>query len=653
MHFRSPRSLTSGEVRRTTAAAALYLALTVLLAWPLARHPRSGVMPGDPDTDLFMWTLAWNTHALTTDPLSVFDANIYHPHRQTLAFSENLIGSTPFAAPVLWTTGDPLLALNVVALLSIVLSATGAFVLARRLGLGTTAAVLCGMGFAFSPARFFRLGQIHLATIHWIPFCLAFLHSYLDHGRKRDLRLAIAFFTLQAWTSGHGTVFLVTSIACLLVYRFALGEPLALMQRVKDTGITGVLLAAPLLILARPYRYVQEEFGLRRPLDGWETPVSSFFASLTPLHAWLFERMGISFDEPPSANLFPGFLIIILALAAILPRRPAAGSTPRARHGRPIRAHIAVALTIVAAAAILLAILIHVQGPIRVRAHETLLISARDPLRAWMVAVLAIGVRLALVRKAPLDLKTGIRKAAAAWQRLGASRRRDAVIVYALLTLLCVLLAAGPPIGLWPLVYDLPGFNFLRVPSRFMLLAVLGLAVLAAFGFDRLTRSLTNRGRTVAAILVGSVLVAECFTIPLPGHRPYRVVVPGADRWLATWPSPLVVAELPADHHDERRQSTYMLHSLAHWQKTVHGHSGIRTPLHAELYGKLRGFPSDDSLDALSSLGVTHIVVHPGMYEPEDWIRASGNLPGFRHRLLQVYDDGQDQVYVMRRGGGS
>jgi hypothetical protein len=98
----------AGEVRRTCGAALLYAVVTLVLAWPLALHPRSSVMPGDPDTDLFMWTLAWNTHAVANQPLSVFDANIYNPHARTLAFSENLLGSTIFAAPVLWTTGDPL-----------------------------------------------------------------------------------------------------------------------------------------------------------------------------------------------------------------------------------------------------------------------------------------------------------------------------------------------------------------------------------------------------------------------------------------------------------------------------------------------------------------------------------------------------------------
>jgi hypothetical protein len=638
----------AGEVRRTVAAAILYLVITLLLAYPLALNPRSSVMPGDPDTDLFMWTLAWNTHALTTDPLSVFDANIYYPHRNTLAFSENLLGSTLFAAPVLWTTGDPILALNVVALSSIVLSALGAFILARRLGFGMAAALLCGMAFAFSPARFFRLGQLHMTTIQWVPFCLAFVHAYLDHGRRRDLRIALAFFTLQVLTSGHGAVFLLVALACLLGYRFLLGEKFSPARRLRDVGLPGALLLAPAVLMFVPYLYVQEAFGLKRSLEDWETPVSSFFASPVPSHRLLFDWLGIAFAEEPSAYLFPGFLILILAVIAVLPRlgrsrtvTPA--SSPR---GWPLLAQLA---SLGAVLAVLVAIWIHVVGPIRVRAGGSLLLSARDPLRAWVVASVATALRLALIRRVPLRPVARLNAFAAGWRRYAVRHRRSTVAVYGLLSVTGVLLAAGPPIGLWPLVYNLPGFNFLRVPSRFMLLAVLGLSVVAAFGFERLTARFGGRGRAIAAAVATVVLIAECLTIPLPGYRRYDVVIPAADRWLATQPGPLVIAELPADHHNERRQSTYMLHSMAHWQKTVHGHSGIRTPLHNRLYSELRDFPSAASMDLLVELGVTHIVLHPRMYEPEDWIEASAGFPAVRERLEQVYDDGESQVLRLRR----
>jgi hypothetical protein len=238
---------------------------------------------------------------------------------------------------------------------------------------------------------------------------------------------------------------------------------------------------------------------------------------------------------------------------------------------------------------------------------------------------------------------------AASWRAIGERRRRDPLPLYAILTLLCILLSAGPPLGLWPLVYDWPGFNFLRVPSRFMLLGILGLAVLGALAFERLVARLQPRARSWSVAAVAVVLVAECYTIPLPGYRPYAVEIPAADRWLATQPGPLVVAELPTDFHNERRQSTFMLHSMAHWQKTVHGHSGIRTPFHRDLYDKLRGFPSEASFAALDAAGVTHLVIHPSMYDAADWARAASGLPGFATRLQPLYDDGQSQVYRVRQ----
>jgi UPF0755 protein len=198
----------------------LYGVLTMLLAYPLWIHPASRLTSPSPDTDLTMWALAWDTHAFTHQPLAIFDANIYYPQHLTLAYSENFIGSALLAAPALWLTGNPVLAFNLVALVSPVLCGVGAFLLARRLRVSVSGATLAGIVFAFSPPRFLRIDQLHLAPIQWIPFCLAYLVRYLDDGRPRDLRIAAVFFSVQALTSGHGAVFL--AIAAILLAAGAL-----------------------------------------------------------------------------------------------------------------------------------------------------------------------------------------------------------------------------------------------------------------------------------------------------------------------------------------------------------------------------------------------------------------------------------------------
>ena len=244
--------------------ALFYCALTVVLTWPLAPRAHEATLPVSPDTQLFIWTLAWDTHAVIHQPFAIFDSNIYYPERRTLAYSENLLGSTIFAAPVLWASGNPLLAMNVVALLSVVLGGLGAYLLAVRLGMRRDAAVLAGAVFAFAPARLFRISQLHLTTIQWVPFTLAFLHTYLDSRKPRDLRLAIAFFTLQVLTSGHGAVFVIVAAAALIVYRLVLREPIDAVRRVKDIGLHGN--PAP-----RPGRVDRHPVSPRAGGDGPET----------------------------------------------------------------------------------------------------------------------------------------------------------------------------------------------------------------------------------------------------------------------------------------------------------------------------------------------------------------------------------------------
>jgi len=78
-----------------------------------------------PDTRLFLWTLGWDTHALVSHPLAIFDANIFYPEPRTLAYSEHQIGSALFAAPVILASGNLVLGLNLVLLFSC--AASGGF----------------------------------------------------------------------------------------------------------------------------------------------------------------------------------------------------------------------------------------------------------------------------------------------------------------------------------------------------------------------------------------------------------------------------------------------------------------------------------------------------------------------------------------------
>lgn len=565
------------ELRRTTLVAAGFAALTIALAYPVSIHPATLLLGDNPDTHLFLWTLAWDTHALTAQPLSIFDANIYFPYPGTLAYSENLLGSGLMAAPIIWLTGDLVLALNLVQLASCVLCGLGAYVLARRVGISPLGAVLAGIVFLAAPPRFFRIGQLHLAAVQWVPFGLAYLHTYLDAGRKRDLRIAIAFFILQALASGHGAIFLGVAMLALLVYRVALGESLAWAKRVRDFGLPGLALLAPLIWLYAPYRAAQTDMGLRRALYAWVPTPSSYLATPSHLHQYFRALVtDTNFNETADAWLFPGVTVLLFAAMALC-------------------------------------------------------------YWGWQI----------VTGRAPI-----------------ARLRREAGVFYLLLALLSVAFFLPEPVGLWPHVYALPGFSFIRVPSRFMILAMLALGVVLGAGFDRLlalsdTRDSASgvegvgasRKRGVVAAVLAVLLLAEYASMPLY-NVPFAVEIPAIDRWLNTLPKPFVIAEVPVPSPGnkgahERQQTMAMLHSTAHWQKTVHGYSGIRPALHERLYLELTAFPDETSLRSLRDLGVKYVVVHDEMYLAER--RAEIDARYVRHAadLKLEHVEGSGKIYLI------
>ena len=97
------------------------------------------------DGQFSIWNVAWVARTLVVDPLHVFDANIFYPHRWTLAYSETNLGAGILAIPVYWLTRNPYAAHNFVFLLSFVLSGTGTYYLVRYLAGDRRAAAVAGL----------------------------------------------------------------------------------------------------------------------------------------------------------------------------------------------------------------------------------------------------------------------------------------------------------------------------------------------------------------------------------------------------------------------------------------------------------------------------------------------------------------------------
>ena len=94
------------------AEATLRAVLAVLHTWPLVLHPGRYSLNYNADTQLNEWILAWVAHQLPRAPAHLFEANIFYPARDTLAFSEPLIVPAILGFPVRLAGGSPVLVSN-------------------------------------------------------------------------------------------------------------------------------------------------------------------------------------------------------------------------------------------------------------------------------------------------------------------------------------------------------------------------------------------------------------------------------------------------------------------------------------------------------------------------------------------------------------
>ena len=109
----------------------LFGVLTAVFTWPLVFNLDRVNGAGDPA--VMVWSMAWISHAIFTEPATLYGANFFYPTPDALAYTDLLLPSALFTAPFYFITGNALLGFNVVLFLTFVLSGYTTFLLAHRL----------------------------------------------------------------------------------------------------------------------------------------------------------------------------------------------------------------------------------------------------------------------------------------------------------------------------------------------------------------------------------------------------------------------------------------------------------------------------------------------------------------------------------------
>jgi hypothetical protein len=589
----------------------LFVVLSLVLTYPLSLHLADAVEDRQ-DALLNVWITAWDGHQLLSDPVHLFDANIFAPYPRTLAYSELLLGNGLLALPLTAVTGNPVLGYNVALLLSFVLSGFGTYLLVLRLTRSPSAGLVAGAIFAFSSYRMTNLAQAQLLTTQWLPFALLSLHQLLRHPRLRHVATFVLFFCLQALSSFYYAILLALAVLAFLAWELVLGD-----EGIRHKGAMGIkdwfvarrkvllflLVAAfccALIILpfALPYFQVQRELGFERTLADNEPFSASLrqYLMVPPgsvLHGrWLpSDNIPIAGGYPVDA-LFPG--IVALALAG--------WGLVRGRAG----------LRWFFLLLILVSFLLSL-GP-----------------RLYLAPGQAAGLDVALPYAWLYNLVPG-------FKALRAPVRFDALAMLALAVLAGYGVAALASSAEAARRQDDRGTGNGKV-SGWRWLAVCGL------------------------LLIVGLVVLESLVWPAAKAEPVPVgdTVPAVYRWLA--------GQDPADQRSVRRgpvlelpmaftpggpRLDYQYFSTYHWQTTPDGYSGFIPPKHGQIVYEMERFPSERSVSLLQALGVRYAIVHTGRYPAARWEEMQAALSQVSD-LVAVHDPalaaspGSSQVFEVR-----
>ncbi|MFL5827405.1 MAG: hypothetical protein ACJ76V_12840 [Thermoleophilaceae bacterium] len=216
------------------------------------------------------------------------------------------------------------------------------------------------------------------------------------------------------------------------------------------------------------------------------------------------------------------------------------------------------------------------------------------------VAIVALALAGLFWRGAPRGLRIGLGVAAA--------------VVW----LLSLGIHGGGP---WPyrLLYEvLPGWQGIRVPGRLMTLTSLALALLAAFGAERIVSSRRAPATALGVALVAVVLLeGSGFGIGERGAAvagPAHPTVPSEPAGQVGAAAPQ--AHLPLDTLDSRK---YLLWSTDGFPELVNGRGSFKPAEFKRLEAQLASFPDARSAAVLQRMGVRTVILHPSFVAGTPW----------------------------------
>lgn len=655
----SRRALSLGNAWFVTA---LFAVITVAATWPLATVLGTEIAwdLGDPVFNcwIMMWTGGQVLRFITGDWSALGDfwnGNIFYPERLTIAYSEHLTPQMLQILPVYALTGNMVLCYNLLFLSAIVLSALGMYLLIRELTGQPLAAFVAGVAFAFSPYRVDQFAHLQVMSSQWMPLALYGFRRYFTGGHLRALIGATTAVVVQVLSCFYFLFFFAPFAAAYCLYEMVVQRrwrDSRVWVRLSIAGIVALLVIAPFLL---PYMKVRDVAGMGvREAKEIATFSADTWALATASENLTFWGPRLQTFPRPEGDGFPGFTILLLGLAGIAVVAGKAAAHARATSPGPSpswrRASGVVVLgLIVVAAAVWIAIFVN--GPTIIRPF-----GLRIPLRDLQQISLETAAVLGIAALYPFTRRfmRGVPGSASGFLVVG-------WIGAVLLAFGPVIRAHGNVIGPGPYVWLLdyvPGFNGMRVPARFMMVATLFLTALGGIAMAALAARWRRVAYVIAVLAIGGILTESAVTPFITNKRLWVEHFDLAPRHLATeatmgavyekvrdLPTGTVLAEFPYGSPPFDIQATF--YAGLHGKPLVNGFSGFFPKRYLDRIPSLGWDPDRATAwQTLVDSGATHVVVHEAAYFDDkgagisNWLRNSG--------AREIAVNGTDRLFALK-----
>lgn len=243
----------------------VFLFLSIYITFPLILH-LGDYVTGFGDELVIVWIQNWVIHALTTNPFSLFDANIYYPYNNSLAYSDIFLTSSIIAFLPLKITGEPISVINFTLISSLCMLGFFTFLLIYYFTKNFLLSILGGVLIIFSPATFDKIVHLQILSLQWIPLSLLFFVIFTKKYHTRYLILSLLFFVLQTYNSFLPGYFILFSYLIITIYIWLYKRQSFNLILIKKNILIVLLFCALLIPIILPYYHVSREFNYVRDI---------------------------------------------------------------------------------------------------------------------------------------------------------------------------------------------------------------------------------------------------------------------------------------------------------------------------------------------------------------------------------------------------